>query len=87
MEEINRFTSTIATTIEHQASATNEISRNVVQATKGTQAVAANISMVSTAIGEASRSAEHVLGASGELAGVARDLQRAVDDFLTEVAA
>jgi methyl-accepting chemotaxis protein len=87
MEEINRFTSTIATTIEHQASATNEISRNVVQATKGTKAVAANISMVSTAIGEASRSAEHVLGASGELAGVARDLQRAVDDFLTEVAA
>jgi methyl-accepting chemotaxis protein len=87
MEEINRFTSTIATTIEHQASATNEISRNVVQATKGTQAVAANISMVSTAIGEASRSAEHVLGASGELAGVARDLKRAVDDFLTEVAA
>jgi methyl-accepting chemotaxis protein len=87
MEEINRFTSTIATTIEHQASATNEISRNVVQATRGTQAVAANISMVSTAIGEASRSAEHVLGASGELAGVARDLKRAVDDFLTEVAA
>ncbi len=87
MEEINRFTSTIATTIEHQASATNEISRNVVQATKGTQAVAANIAVVSTVIGEASRSAEHVLGASGELAGVARDLQRAVDDFLTEVAA
>jgi methyl-accepting chemotaxis protein len=87
MEEINRFTSTIATTIEHQASATNEISRNVVQASKGTQAVASNIAMVSTAIGEASRSAEHVLGASGELAGVARDLQHAVDDFLTEVAA
>jgi hypothetical protein len=49
--------------------------------------VAANIKMVSTAIAEASRSAEHVQGASGELAGVARDLQRAVDDFLTEVAA
>jgi len=33
------------------------------------------------------RSASEVLGASGELAGVARDLQSAVDDFLTEVAA
>jgi methyl-accepting chemotaxis protein len=88
MEEINRFTtSTIASTIEQQAAATNEISRNVVQATKGTHAVAANIAMVSTAIGEASRSAEHVLGASGELGGVARDLKRAVDDFLAEVAA
>ena len=50
--------------------------------------MAFNIAAVSSAIGEASRSAEHVLGASGELAGVARDLQqRAVDDFLTEVAA
>ena len=87
MEEINRFTSAIATTIEQQAGATNEISRNVMQATKGTQAVSANISMVSTAIGEASNAAEHVLGATGELGGVARDLQRAVDHFLTEVAA
>ena len=49
--------------------------------------MAFNIAAVSSAIGEASRSAEHVLGASGELAGVARDLHRAVDDFLTEVAA
>ena len=49
--------------------------------------VAANISMVSTAIGEASNAAAHVLGATGELAGVARDLQHAVDHFLTEVAA
>ena len=87
MEEISRFTSAIATTIEHQTGATNEISRNVVQASKGTQAVSANISMVSTAIREASNAAGHVLGASGELAGVARDLQRAVDDFLSEVAA
>jgi hypothetical protein len=28
-----------------------------------------------------------VLGASGELAGVARDLKSAVDDFLSQVAA
>jgi methyl-accepting chemotaxis protein len=87
MDEINRFTSSIAITIEQQAASTSEISRNVVQADKGTKAVAANIAMVSSAIGEASRSASEVLGASGELAGVARDLQSAVDDFLTEVAA
>jgi methyl-accepting chemotaxis protein len=87
MEEINRFTSSIAGTIEQQAAATGEISRNVAQANKGTKTLAANISMVTAAIGEASRSAEHMLGASGELAGVARHLQSAVDDFLTEVAA
>ena len=74
MEEINRFTSAIATTTEQQAAANGEISRNVAQANKGSRT-------------EASRSAEQVLGASGELAGVARDLESAVDDFLSEVAA
>ena len=87
MNDINRFTSAIATTIEQQAAATGEISRNVAQANQGSRTLAANIAVVTTAIGEANRSAEHVLGASGELAGVARDLKRAVDDFLTEVAA
>jgi methyl-accepting chemotaxis protein len=87
MEDINRFTSAIATTIEQQAAATGEISRNVAQANKGSRTLAANIAVVTTAIGEANRSAEHVLGASGELAGVARDLKSAVDDFLSRVAA
>jgi methyl-accepting chemotaxis protein len=87
MEDINRFTSAIATTIEEQAAATGEISRNVAQASQGSRTLAANIAVVTTAIGEANRSAEHVLGASGELAGVARDLQSAVDDFLSQVAA
>jgi methyl-accepting chemotaxis protein len=87
MEDISRFTLAIATTIEQQAAATGEISRNVAQANKGSRTLAANIAVVTTAIGEANRSAEHVLGASGELAGVARDLKSAVDDFLSEVAA
>ena len=87
MDDINRFTSAIATTIEQQAAATGEISRNVAQANKGSRTLAANIAVVTTAIGEANRSAEHVLCTSGELAGVARDLKSAVDDFLSEVAA
>jgi methyl-accepting chemotaxis protein len=87
MDDINRFTSAIATTIEQQAAATGEISRNVAQANQGSRTLAANIAVVTTAIGEANRSAEHVLGASGELTGVARDLKSAVDDFLSQVAA
>jgi methyl-accepting chemotaxis protein len=87
MEEINLFTSSIAGTIERQAAATTNISRNVAEAAKETNAVAANIATVTMAIGEAGRSAENLLGAGSELAGVARDLQSAVDRFLTEVAA
>jgi methyl-accepting chemotaxis protein len=87
MKEINDFTSSIANTIEHQAGATTDISRNVAEAAKETAAVAGNISTVTTAIDEASRSAEELLNAGGELARVARDLQGAVDHFLTEVAA
>jgi methyl-accepting chemotaxis protein len=87
MEKISLFTASIATTIEQQSVATNNISRNVTQVANETSAVADNISTVTMAVGDASRSAEDVLGASSELAGVARDLQSAVDSFLAEVAA
>src|SRR6202043_3097462 len=82
MEKISLFIASIATTIEQQSVATNNISRNVAQVANETSAVADNISTVTMAVGDASRSAEHVLGASTELAGVARNLQSAVDRFL-----
>ena len=41
MDDINRFTSAIATTIEQQAAATGEISRNVAQAYMGSRTLAA----------------------------------------------
>jgi methyl-accepting chemotaxis protein len=87
MEEINRFTSAIATTVDEQAAVTREISRDVSLASDGTASVASNISAVTTAIGEADRSAKDVLGVTGELADAARQLQASVDGFLTEVAA
>ncbi|RAI40564.1 methyl-accepting chemotaxis protein [Rhodoplanes roseus] len=87
MDEIGRFTGSIAATIEQQAAATQEISRNVGQAAAGASRVAENIATVTTAIDEAGRSAEDVLGASGEVAGAARRLQDAVDTFLRDVAA
>jgi methyl-accepting chemotaxis protein len=53
----------------------------------GTASVASNISVVTTTIGEADRSAKDVLGATGELADAAKRLQASVDGFLAEVAA
>ncbi|WP_146604377.1 methyl-accepting chemotaxis protein [Rhodoplanes roseus] len=86
MDEISRFTATIAATIEEQSAATHEISRSVAQAADGASRLAGNIATVTGAIGEASRSATEVLGATGELAGAARHLQAAVDEFLAKVA-
>ncbi|NVO16582.1 MAG: nitrate- and nitrite sensing domain-containing protein [Rhodoplanes sp.] len=86
MDDISRFTATIAATIEEQSAATHEISRSVAQAADGASRLAGNIATVRGAIGEASRSATDVLGATGELAGAARHLQTAVDEFLAKVA-
>jgi len=87
MEEINRVTSVIAGTVEEQTSATQEIARNVALASDGTSTVSGNIAEVSTAIASANRSASDVLGATGELADVAKRLQSSVDGFLAHVAA
>ena len=87
MDEINRVTSVIAGTVEEQTGATREIARNVALAAEGTTAVSGNISEVTTAIASANRSAADVLGATGELADVAKRLQSSVDGFLAQVAA
>jgi methyl-accepting chemotaxis protein len=87
MEEINRFTSSIATTVEEQTAATREISRNAELAANGTSTVAQTVATVTSGIGDASRAAKDVLAATGELAEAARSLRESVDGFLTEVAA
>jgi methyl-accepting chemotaxis protein len=87
MEEISQFTSAIAATIEQQSAATQDISRNVALASQGTHTAAGNVASVSRAIDEAKTSSHQVLDATGELAGVARQLQASVDQFLKEVAA
>ena len=87
MEEINRVTSVIAGTVDEQTTATQDIARNVSLAPDGTSTVSGNIAEVTTAIASANRSASDVLGATGELAEVARRLQSSVDGFLAQVAA
>jgi methyl-accepting chemotaxis protein len=87
MDEINRFATSLASTVEEQAAATREISRNVAEAATGTSAVANNIVTVTSAIDEVNTSATHVNGVSGELADAAKRLQASVDGFLREVAA
>jgi methyl-accepting chemotaxis protein len=87
MDEINRVTSVIAGTVEEQTKVTGEIARNVAMASDGTSTVSGNVAQVTTAISSANRSATDVLGATGELADVAKRLQSSVDGFLAQVAA
>jgi methyl-accepting chemotaxis protein len=87
MDEINRVTSAIATTVEEQTTVTREIARNASLAADGTGTVASNVTEVTSAISEANRSAEDVLGSTQELTGAAKRLQMSVDSFLAEVAA
>ncbi|MGD0850346.1 methyl-accepting chemotaxis protein, partial [Bradyrhizobium sp.] len=81
MRQIDEVTTAIASAVEQQGAATREISQNVQMAAAGTQTLASSISTVSTAIGETSRSADHVLDASGKVSTAAATLAEQVAQF------
>jgi methyl-accepting chemotaxis protein len=81
MRQIDEVTTAIASAVEEQGAATREISQNVQMAAAGTQTLAASISTVNTAIGETSRSADHVLHASTKVSVAAATLTEQVAEF------
>jgi methyl-accepting chemotaxis protein len=81
MRQIDEVTTAIASAVEQQGAATREISQNVQMAAAGTQTLASSISTVNTAIGETSRSADHVLDASGKVSTAAATLAEQVAQF------
>ena len=85
--KINEISSSVASAVEEQSAATQEIGRNVEQAAQGTQEVTENISAVSQATGETGSAASQVLSASEELAKQADALKSTVETFLTDVRA
>ncbi len=85
--EVNEIATTIASAVEEQGAATQEISRNVQQAAKGTQEVSANITNVTQAAGETGTAATQVLRAAGDLSKHAETLRQQVDGFLSKVRA
>jgi methyl-accepting chemotaxis protein len=87
MGDISRFTTTIAAAVEQQSASTQEIARNVQQAASGASELAGNMTSVTAAIDETNDSAAAVLEASGALSAQAGTLERAIDAFLSKVAA
>ena len=81
MRQIDEVTTAIASAVEQQGAATREISQNVQLAASGTQVLASSISTVNDAIGEANRSAEQVLDASGKVSTAAATLADQVRTF------
>jgi methyl-accepting chemotaxis protein len=85
--QINEISATIASAVEEQGAATQEIARNVQQAAQGTEDVASNIAGVTGAAGEAGQAATEVLGAATELSRQSDLLSAEVESFIGRVRA
>jgi methyl-accepting chemotaxis protein len=84
---ISEIASTIAAAVEEQGAATQEISRNIQQAAKGTSLVATNIVTVNQGAGETGSASSQVLSSAQQLAGESNRLKLEVDKFLATVRA
>ncbi|NVN85211.1 MAG: HAMP domain-containing protein [Rhodopseudomonas sp.] len=84
---MSEISSTIASAVEEQGAATQEISRNVQQAAHGTQQVSANISDVQRGAGETGSASSQVLSAAQSLSRDSNRLKAEVGKFLNTVRA
>jgi methyl-accepting chemotaxis protein len=85
--QVNQNATAIASAVEQQGSATQEIARNVTQAAKGTAAVTSNIAGVSEAAQQTGAAASEVLASANELSKSSEALKTYVGTFLREVRA
>jgi methyl-accepting chemotaxis protein len=85
--EVNEISTAIASAVEEQTTATQEITRNVQQAASGTRDVSQNIAAVSAAVEEAGAAAVEVRRAADGLAAQAAALRHEADQFLATVRA
>ena len=85
--EVNQISTAIASAVEEQGAATQEITRNTQAAARGTQEVYANIAGVSQGAGMTGKAAEHVLASAGDLSRLAEKLRLEVDGFLDGIRA
>ncbi|MBL8707570.1 MAG: methyl-accepting chemotaxis protein, partial [Rhodospirillaceae bacterium] len=82
IDRVNEISTAIASAVEEQGAATQEISRNVQQASGGAAEVTTNIVGVTQASQQTSAGATQVLAAASELAKNGTLLKTQVADFL-----
>ena len=83
--QISEIATTIASAIEQQGAATQEIARNVLQAAAGTQEVSANVGGVTEGAAATGVAANQVEAAAGNLSRQSQQLREQVDAFLGQV--
>jgi methyl-accepting chemotaxis protein len=81
INQINDIQNTIASAVEEQTATTNEISRNVSQAAKGSADIAKNIGVVALNAQNTTLGASNTSQAASELLRMAVDLQKAISKF------
>jgi len=81
INQINGISGTIATAVEEQSATTNEMTRNVSDAAKGSGEITLNIAGVAEAARGTSNSAHESQKAANELAEMAVQLRSLVDQF------
>jgi methyl-accepting chemotaxis protein len=79
--QINDISGTIATAVEEQSATTNEMTRNVGDAAKGSAEITHNIAGVAESAHGTSKSAQESQNAANELAEMAAQLQNLVGQF------
>ncbi len=84
---INEIATTIASAVEEQGAATQEIARNVQQASAGTAEVSSNIVGVTKAANDTGAASTQVLGSAGELSKQSETLRQQVDSFIARIRA
>ena len=84
---VNEIATTIASAVEEQGAATQEIARNVQQAAKGTNDVSTNIAGVTRAADQTGSAASQVQNSAAALARQGDALRVEVDDFLAAIRA
>ncbi|MBB5049766.1 methyl-accepting chemotaxis protein [Rhodopseudomonas rhenobacensis] len=85
--KMSEIASTIASAVEQQGAATQEISRNVQQAAQGTQQVSANITDVERGASETGSASAQVLSAAQSLSRDSNQLKAEVAKFMDTVRA
>jgi methyl-accepting chemotaxis protein len=84
---ISEIASTIASAVEEQGAATQEISRNIQQAARGTTEVASNILEVNKGAAESGSASAQMLTSAQLLAGESNRLSLEMEKFLSSVRA
>ncbi len=84
--EIDGYTSSVASSLEQQNSATGEISENVASAAGGAKGMVDVLGEVTGAVGETGNAAARMLRASESVETAAADLRHRIEDFLGRVA-